>query len=54
MMFWCLNSDGTILSPAIDKQFLAAPIKRAVDKYQLLPEFLKVCLLEIYSFMNVF
>ncbi|XP_024024074.1 DNA-directed RNA polymerase III subunit 2 [Morus notabilis] len=37
-----ITSDGTILSPAIDKQFLAAPIKRAVDKYQLLPEFLKV------------
>ncbi|XP_074347790.1 DNA-directed RNA polymerase III subunit 2-like [Apium graveolens] len=27
---------------AIDKQFLAAPVKSAVDKYQLLPEFLKV------------
>ncbi|KAF7825950.1 DNA-directed RNA polymerase III subunit 2 isoform X1 [Senna tora] len=26
----------------IDKQFLAAPIKSAVDKFQLLPEFLKV------------
>ncbi|XP_061343132.1 DNA-directed RNA polymerase III subunit 2 [Gastrolobium bilobum] len=26
----------------IDKQFLTAPIKSAVDKYQLLPEFLKV------------
>ena len=26
----------------IDKQFLAAPVKSAVDKFQLLPEFLKV------------
>ncbi|KAB1200829.1 DNA-directed RNA polymerase III subunit RPC2 [Morella rubra] len=26
----------------IDKQFLAAPIKSSVDKYQLVPEFLKV------------
>ncbi|KAI3990044.1 hypothetical protein MKX01_013530 [Papaver californicum] len=26
----------------IDKQFLASPIKKAVDKFQLLPEFLKV------------
>ncbi|CAK9177222.1 unnamed protein product [Ilex paraguariensis] len=26
----------------MDKQFLASPIKSAVDKYQLLPEFLKV------------
>lgn len=26
----------------INKQFLAAPIKSAVDKFQLLPEFLKV------------
>ncbi|XP_059456105.1 DNA-directed RNA polymerase III subunit 2 isoform X1 [Corylus avellana] len=28
--------------PVIDKQFLAAPIKSAVDKFQLVPEFLKV------------
>ncbi|PON86208.1 DNA-directed RNA polymerase, subunit [Trema orientale] len=34
------NSPGK--SSAIDKQFLAAPVKSAVDKYQLLPEFLKV------------
>ncbi|KAL5706643.1 DNA-directed RNA polymerase [Ranunculus cassubicifolius] len=27
---------------SIDKQFLSAPIKSAVDKFQLLPEFLKV------------
>ncbi|KAI3873489.1 hypothetical protein MKW98_008141 [Papaver atlanticum] len=27
---------------AIDKQFLAAPIKKAVDKFPLVPEFLKV------------
>ncbi|XP_028096075.1 DNA-directed RNA polymerase III subunit 2-like [Camellia sinensis] len=26
----------------VDKQFLAAPVKSAVDKFQLLPEFLKV------------
>ncbi|CAI9107907.1 OLC1v1007389C1 [Oldenlandia corymbosa var. corymbosa] len=26
----------------VDKEFLAAPVKSAVDKYQLLPEFLKV------------
>ncbi|KAM7490523.1 hypothetical protein LguiA_033444 [Lonicera macranthoides] len=26
----------------IDKQFLAAPVKSTVDKFQLLPEFLKV------------
>lgn len=26
----------------IDKQFLTAPIKEAVDKFKLLPEFLKV------------
>ena len=30
-------------SLGFDKQFLAAPIKSAVDKYQLVPEFLKVC-----------
>ncbi|GMN19792.1 hypothetical protein TIFTF001_039892 [Ficus carica] len=36
------DNDGAIPSSVIDKQFLAAPIKRAVDKYQLLPEFLKV------------
>ncbi|KAI3720441.1 hypothetical protein L6452_21357 [Arctium lappa] len=29
-------------SEGIDKQFLAAPVKSAVDKFQLLPEFLKV------------
>ncbi|KAK4253155.1 hypothetical protein QN277_010759 [Acacia crassicarpa] len=29
-------------SVGIDKQFLAAPVKSAVDKFQLLPEFLKV------------
>ncbi|CAL5350659.1 unnamed protein product [Camellia sinensis] len=38
---------GSNLSPAtlmsdVDKQFLAAPVKSAVDKFQLLPEFLKV------------
>lgn len=33
------HSSGT---KEIDKQFLAAPIKSAVDKYQLVPEFLKV------------
>ncbi|KAK1422858.1 hypothetical protein QVD17_18147 [Tagetes erecta] len=32
-----------IQSPeGVDKQFLAAPVKSTVDKYQLLPEFLKV------------
>lgn len=31
-------------SMEIDKQFLAAPVKSAVDKFQLLPEFLKVML----------
>ncbi|KAK9064381.1 hypothetical protein SSX86_015763 [Deinandra increscens subsp. villosa] len=31
--------DGT---GKVDKQFLAAPVKSAVDKFQLLPEFLKV------------
>ncbi|GMN33778.1 hypothetical protein TIFTF001_048290, partial [Ficus carica] len=36
------DNDGAIPCSVIDKQFLAAPIKRAVDKYQLLPEFLKV------------
>ena len=30
-------------SLGFDKQFLAAPIKSTVDKYQLVPEFLKVC-----------
>ncbi|KVH97879.1 DNA-directed RNA polymerase, subunit 2 [Cynara cardunculus var. scolymus] len=29
-------------SEGLDKQFLAAPVKSAVDKFQLLPEFLKV------------
>ncbi|XP_065631564.1 DNA-directed RNA polymerase III subunit 2, partial [Quercus suber] len=29
-------------NPDIDMQFLSAPIKSAVDKYQLVPEFLKV------------
>lgn len=48
------DNDGAIPSSVIDKQFLAAPIKRAVDKYQLLPEFLKVCRSEIRSFVFVF
>ena len=39
--------NSPIKSSAIDKQFLAAPIKSAVDKFQLLPEFLKVCQLEV-------
>ncbi|CAL5422122.1 unnamed protein product [Camellia sinensis] len=30
------------LESDVDKQFLAAPVKSAVDKFQLLPEFLKV------------
>lgn len=30
------------LGSDVDKQFLAAPVKSAVDKFQLLPEFLKV------------
>lgn len=30
------------LKSDVDKQFLAAPVKSAVDKFQLLPEFLKV------------
>ncbi|KAF3434232.1 hypothetical protein FNV43_RR25335 [Rhamnella rubrinervis] len=34
--------DSPVKSSAIDRQFLAAPIKSAVDKFQLLPEFLKV------------
>ncbi|KAF4378516.1 hypothetical protein F8388_022337 [Cannabis sativa] len=34
--------DSPIKSSPIDKQFLAAPIKSAVDKFQLLPEFLKI------------
>ncbi|KAI3741434.1 hypothetical protein L1987_59106 [Smallanthus sonchifolius] len=33
----CPQSTG-----GVDKQFLAAPVKSAVDKYQLIPEFLKV------------
>ena len=40
-----------IKSSPIDKQFLTAPIKSAVDKFQLLPEFLKVCQPEIYFFI---
>lgn len=35
-------------NPDIDMQFLSAPIKSAVDKYQLVPEFLKVSQLFIY------
>lgn len=31
-----------IVSRGADKQFLTAPVKSAVDKYQLVPEFLKV------------
>ncbi|XP_071700957.1 DNA-directed RNA polymerase III subunit 2 [Rutidosis leptorrhynchoides] len=33
---------NTESSNGLDKQFLAAPVKSAVDKYQLIPEFLKV------------
>ncbi|PHU06111.1 hypothetical protein BC332_26933 [Capsicum chinense] len=42
------GSDSTMsdetdnLSHGIDKQYLASPIKNSVDKYQLIPEFLKV------------
>lgn len=43
----------------LDKQKLAAPVKSAVDKFQLLPEFLKVlkilCIFNfwIYSYYEV-
>ncbi|XP_034203193.1 DNA-directed RNA polymerase III subunit 2 isoform X2 [Prunus dulcis] len=36
------NDGKQILHSAIDKEFLAAPIKSATDKFALLPEFLKV------------
>ncbi|XP_008235766.1 PREDICTED: DNA-directed RNA polymerase III subunit 2-like [Prunus mume] len=37
------SNDGKQIPPsAIDKEFLAAPIKSATDKFALLPEFLKV------------
>ncbi|KAF5940558.1 hypothetical protein HYC85_021725 [Camellia sinensis] len=35
-------SSNSYLRSDVDKQFLAAPVKSAVDKFQLLPEFLKV------------
>ncbi|KAF5811432.1 putative DNA-directed RNA polymerase [Helianthus annuus] len=34
--------DSLPSTAGVDKQFLAAPVKSAVDKFQLLPEFLKV------------
>ncbi|XP_021832455.1 DNA-directed RNA polymerase III subunit 2-like [Prunus avium] len=36
------NDGKQIPHSAIDKEFLAAPIKSATDKFALLPEFLKV------------
>ncbi|GKB53527.1 DNA-directed RNA polymerase III subunit 2-like protein [Tanacetum coccineum] len=40
--FLCLEDTDVIAVGEIDKQFLAAPIKSAVDKFQLVPEFLKI------------
>ncbi|KAH0720987.1 hypothetical protein KY290_006270 [Solanum tuberosum] len=37
-----MSSQSNNLSNGIDKQYLASPIKNSVDKYQLIPEFLKV------------
>ncbi|GKA27994.1 DNA-directed RNA polymerase III subunit 2 [Tanacetum coccineum] len=36
------NHHSSTSTGEIDKQFLAAPIKSAVDKFQLVPEFLKI------------
>ncbi|KAL8153604.1 hypothetical protein V2J09_011364 [Rumex salicifolius] len=36
------NRDSVPKQPDIDKEFLASPIKSTVDKFQLVPEFLKV------------
>ncbi|XP_060177518.1 DNA-directed RNA polymerase III subunit 2-like [Lycium barbarum] len=37
-----MSNSTNNLSHGIDKQYLASPIKNMVDKYQLIPEFLKV------------
>ncbi|KAM3205804.1 hypothetical protein P3L10_029214 [Capsicum annuum] len=37
-----MSDETDSLSRGIDKQYLASPIKNPVDKYQLIPEFLKV------------
>ncbi|TYK03826.1 DNA-directed RNA polymerase III subunit 2 isoform X1 [Cucumis melo var. makuwa] len=36
------GDDSNPIDSDIDKQFIGLPIKSAVDKFQLLPEFLKV------------
>lgn len=41
-----------LLRLEIDKQALAAPVKNAVDKFQLVPEFLKV-LIFLFFFLLV-
>lgn len=48
----CLELCFVCCSVGIDKQFLAAPVKSAVDKFQLLPEFLKVIFNECGEMMN--
>lgn len=37
-----MGYDGENENPKVDKQFLSSPVKNLVDKFQLLPEFLKV------------
>ncbi|THG07821.1 hypothetical protein TEA_002046 [Camellia sinensis var. sinensis] len=37
----CRSQTNVLARSDVDKQFLAAPVKSAVDKFQLLPEFLK-------------
>lgn len=38
----CLTKGNTFTDSIMDQEFLTAPVNSAVDKFQLIPEFLKV------------